>query len=448
MKKEWPVFKRFEIQNIYNKFSDKDKKEIEDFLQQRRARGLTSENRVQDVKRYISQCIYVMGQDYKNLSLPIIDKQIELDKEAIKALKIRINKLLDDISNKEKECLLQAIIEKRNIPLKIFIDFLVVLKSSKLEKSVKNDMKCYFRAFLKTIFSDWSTRFSEFEDVVLDNEINEKKINHANIYADADIDKLVKCEPKTYWRAFTLVQAEGALRTKETRFLPWEKIKFNVDGDISEIEVYATKTRKARTVYVQKATYFLKKLKEEQENIGDKGVYIFHAKKDKNKPINKGTVNEWFKKLSQKALGKPGWPYLLRHSTADRLYGLARENKISRDVAKDFMGHSKDMSYRYDHTNPDRVKKMLKDQIFHLENLPPEKKAELQALVEKQQKEIEKQHQDIDDIMKNQENFLKFVTKTRKQGELENIQLANSLHISREQLIQIAEIVEKIREKK
>ena len=35
--------------------------------------------------------------------------------------------------------------------------------------------------------------------------------------------------------------------------------------------------------------------------------------------------------------------YLLRHSRGTELYQLSREGKISRDTAKDFMGHSKSL---------------------------------------------------------------------------------------------------------
>ena len=57
------------------------------------------------------------------------------------------------------------------------------------------------------------------------------------------------------------------------------------------------------------------------------------------------------------------------------------------------MGHSKDMSETYTHLDDEDVKKMLKEQVYKLEELPPEKKAELQK--------------QIDDLKKQNESMLK-----------------------------------------
>ena len=196
-----------------------------------------------------------------------------------------------------------------------------------------------------------------------------------------DIEKLVRHETRMFFKAWILTQFEAGLRTGEVGLIKWDDIKFNVDEDISELSIYATKTKKARTVFVKEATFYLKKLKEGQENTKTKGVYVFHSKNDINKPVNSYTLSLWFRGLTQKALGRKGWLYLLRHSKASELYGLSRENKISRDTAQSFMGHNRDMSYVYDHTNSEAIKKMLKDQIFHIEDLPPEKKDEYEKKI-------------------------------------------------------------------
>jgi integrase len=170
--------------------------------------------------------------------------------------------------------------------------------------------------------------------------------------------------------------------------LKWEDMKFNVDGDISEINIYATKTKKARPVFVKEATFYLKKLKEEQENLEKKGVYVFNSRKDINQPVCKTNVSVWFRELTKRTLGRVGWNYLLRHSRATELYKLARENKIARDTATQFMGHSKDMSYIYEHLDKSKIKEMLKNQVYNLEDLPPETKAELEKEVDDLQEQV------------------------------------------------------------
>jgi uncharacterized alpha-E superfamily protein len=109
-------------------------------------------------------------------------------------------------------------------------------------------------------------------------------------------------------------------------------------------------------------------------------------KKNVNHPINKTTVSMWMRELGDKALGKSIWNYLLRHSRATELYRLAKQGKISKDTAIEFMGHSEDMSNIYTHLDSKEIKEMLKNQVYKLEDLPEEKKHELEIRIEGQEK--------------------------------------------------------------
>ena len=189
------------------------------------------------------------------------------------------------------------------------------------------------------------------------------------------------------WKALFMTQYEGGLRTQEVRFLKWQDISFNVDGDISEIGIYASKTKKSRTIFVKEATFYLKKLQTEQENLKQKGLYVFHAKRDINKPITKSAVAMWFRMITKKAIGRQGWNYLLRHSRATELYRLAKQGKIAKDTATEFMGHSDDMSKVYSHFDKKEIKDMLKNQVYKLEELPEEKKHELEKEISELRKE-------------------------------------------------------------
>jgi len=190
-----------------------------------------------------------------------------------------------------------------------------------------------------------------------------------------------------YWKSFLMVQWEGGLTTGEVRTIEWDNIILNVDEDISEVNIYSTKTKKARTIFVKEATFYLKQLKQEQENEGIKSVYVFPSKSNQNKPIDKTSVSYWFRNLTQKALGKKKWNYLLRHGKATELYELAEQGKISKDTVVRFMGHSKDMSHTYTSLNPEVIKKMLKEQIYKIEDLPEEKKHELEIEIESLKKD-------------------------------------------------------------
>lgn len=331
MLKEYPRLKRGEADILFNKLPKSEQTILTKYLEYRRARGITAEAHLQDVRRYLIQIRHLYGKDFKKLTLD----------------------------------------ELRSI--------LAIISKSDLTNYVKNGVRTDFKNFLKYLFPDWSMRFSNLDDVKLGkNARNEEKINAQAIYSEKDIESLIKHETKTLWRAFLLTQYEGGLRTVEARELTWDKIKFNVDGDISEISIYSPKTKRTRTIFVEKSTFYLKKLREEQDNNGDKGVYVFHARNNNDIPIDKHQVSMWFRRLTKKALGRVGWNYLLRHSRATQLYKLADENKISKETAIKFMGHSKDMSYNYTHLDAKDVKEMLKSQVYKTEELAPEKRHELE----------------------------------------------------------------------
>ena len=341
MLSQYPKFKRNDIENHYKKLPKAEQTIIKEYLDYRRARGVTTEQKIEDIRRYITQIRVILDKNFNKIDL--------------KDLRI----------------------------------LLAIINQSWLSDGTKNNLKIDVKNFMKYLFKDWSIRFNGLEDIKKNYTTNEKKINAKNMFSKKDIESCMKHETKMYWKAFLITQYEGALRTKEVRFLKWNDIKFNVDDDISEISIYATKTKKARTIFVKEATFYLQKLKEEQENIQNKSIYCFPSKKNINEPIDKWGVSMWFRNLTKKALGEMRWNYLLRHSRATELYRLAEQGKISKDTAIRFMGHSEDMTKTYTHLDSQEVKEMLKEQIYKLEDLPPEKKAELEKKIEEQQKTID-----------------------------------------------------------
>lgn len=360
MLKEYPKFEKGEIEEVYNKISKAEKKLISDYLDYRRARGITSEDKVKDVRRYMLHLRHILGKEFKQIDLA----------------------------------------DLRNL--------LGIINSSYLSGYVKNTIKTDLKNFLKYQFPDWSSSFANLEDIrLISNARNEKKLNSQALLQKEDIEKVMRHEPSMFLKAFFMTQYEGGLRTQEVRFLKWDDIKFDVDGDISEVSIYSTKTKKARTIFVKDATFYLKKLKEEQENLKEKGIYVFHSRSDINKPVIKTTISMWFRAITKKALGREGWAYLLRHSRATELYRLAKQGKIAKDTAIEFMGHSDDMSKVYQHFDSKEIKEMLKSQVYKTEDLPPEKRHELEEAVEKLKGENEKLksgfEKDLNDLKKEQD---------------------------------------------
>jgi integrase len=343
MKTNYPTFKKGQVEGAFLKFPKKEQAEIEEYVQYRQARGVTSDSALSNIRRHIIQLRYIFEKPLVKLNLK--------DLRAYLA---------------------------------------IVTKSNNLKIHTKNDIKIDVKNFIKWKFKDWSIRFSELDDIKLTSDYrNEEKINSKAILTKEDIEKFVKTEPRLFWKAFFVTQLEGGLRTKEARLIKWQDIKFDtkiIDNvSRSSINIFATKTKRARTIFVQNASFFLKKLRDEQEQQGKKGIYVFHSKNDINKPVDKNAISRWMRALS-KNVGKPCWPYLLRHSRATELYKLAEQNKISKDVVLRFMGHSEDMSKTYTHLDEKDVEEML-NQVYEFEDLPPEQKAEFEKRIEVLQKE-------------------------------------------------------------
>lgn len=317
-----------ELEKMEKKLSKSELKILEDYLVYRKARGLNTKGSFSELRRMLIKVRYVLDKSLEELDLTDLRR------------------------------------------------FLSVLNDSGLSANFQNKVKTDLRNFLRFQYKDWSMRFDNFDDVKSKQGFNESKINNSNIYTKEDIEKMVTAETKVFWRAFLMCQFEGGLRTIETRSIKWSDLKF--DGDFAELNIFATKTKRARAVYLKSAVHYLNLLKQEQENEGKKGVYVFCSRANPNKPIQKNSVNKWFSKLSQKALGRKGWNYLLRHSRGTQLYRMAKENKIDKDIAIQFMGHSEDMSKTYTHIDATHIKEMLKNQVYNIDKLPKERKHKIE----------------------------------------------------------------------
>jgi integrase len=329
-----------EKENIYNKLPKSEQGDIKDYLEYRKARGLNAQNKLEDTRTNIIH--------------------------------------LRDVAQKPLHKLdIKEIIELSNI-----------VKSSNYCQCAQNEIIVNLKRYVKWKNPKIDTEKLREDIKLIKDPVSKRIIRPSDLLSKEEVEKLIKHEPKMFWKAFLITQYEAGLRTKETRYLKWKDIDFNSDGDLSTINIFSTKTGKTRVVFVKEATFYLKKLKEEQENLDNKGVYIFHNKYDKNVPVNRGQISHWMSRLSKRVLGRVCWNYLLRHSRGNELYQLTKQGKISKDIAIAFMGHSENMSKVYTHDKSKEIKQMLKDQIYNLEDLPPEKKIEFAEKIDNLGKDI------------------------------------------------------------
>lgn len=324
--KEYPTFKRGEVQQYFDKLPKTEQQIINDYVKYVSITS-NSKNRLANVKRSLSQFSMLTGK--------------ELSKITLKDLR----------------------------------DYLGLLNSSNKTQSTRNEFKHTIKRFLRNHFKDWSKRFNNLEDIKLNMGMNEEKINADTILQKEDIDKIMKAEKKLFWKAFFITLYESGLRPIELRTLTWNRIKFDIEDDLSEINIYATKTSKARSVYVKEATFFLKRLKEESDS-----DLVFPSIRDKTKPMGKEYPAMWLKRISLRVLGRQVYPYILRHSRATELYTNA---DIPDKTAQKFLGHSKSMGDVYTHLSNKDVKEAMSKTIYkQREIITPEKRAELQKQID------------------------------------------------------------------
>lgn len=343
MLKQYPKFKRNQIEKIFDKLPKTSRDEINKYIAYRESTGLQDSS---DVKRYIIQIRYILECDFKEFNT------------------------------------LEDVVKLSNL-----------IKSSYLSNTVKSNLKINLKNLFQYIYPDWTSRFMGLKcfnnKKLLGDALKEETFTAEELPTEEDDKKILQTEKTNYWKTFFLVHSQSGNRTIETRTIENSKIKFSDDG--CEIEILMTKNGKKKfNILNKQAADYIKKLQEEQKNTGTFGKYLFNSAINSNEPITKNPVNEWFRNISKKATGRILTPYMWRHRKAGYLYGLATENKISLDAAAKLMGHGKDMASSYVHRPDNQTIEMLKSQLKNIDTeISPERKHELEEKIENQDKEIE-----------------------------------------------------------
>jgi len=321
MRTDYPKFERGELEKIFSKLNSKEKQTIKEFISYC---GISAGKRkTDDVRRSLIQFRYIIGKDFDKITL-------------------------DDLRG-----------------------FLSILNKSDREKYTQNGIKVYIKRFLRWKFKDWVVRFDELKDIKLVKAFNEKKINENTLLKKEQIESIMNKEKDITKKTFFITLYESGLRPIELRNLKWKDITFNINKKgLSKLSIYATKTAKSRSVFIQEATYWLEKLREEKQS-----DYVFYSRENKNTCISKSLATLWIQQMGKK-IGIKIFPYLLRHTRATELYKTAPAK-----IVQKFLGHSREMSDLYSHLSSEDVEKMVSETIYDVEHLTPEKKADYEARI-------------------------------------------------------------------
>lgn len=343
MKDKYPDYVKYELEKLYSSLPKTEIKDLEDYLVYCRINA--QERKVSDMRRSILQFRDILQK-------PISETDLE------------------DLRT-----------------------FLAMLNKSNRKQYTRNGIKVHVRKYLKWKFKNWSERFDNFDDIELVKAFNEEKINENTVLKHEDIQEIIDKEPNLTKKTLFMTLYESGARPNEVLTLTWDKVKLNSDGEISELNLFASKTKKARTVYIKDATFYLSKLK----NIGNRKGYIFHSPYDNNIPLLKATALRWIQDMG-KRVNKHIFPYLLRHSRATELY-----TNMPSKVAQKFMGHGSDMSNIYEHMNSKDLKESMLKTVYKKEELSHQDENRIDNEIKKLQEEIKsfkEMHNKLKDILK------------------------------------------------
>jgi integrase len=280
--------------------------------------------------------------------------------------------------------------------------FLKELKLYNFADLTKNKIKAYIQQFIKWMYKDWSAKFNNLEDIHFNSNAQRKnEITSEDVLTKEEIEKLMVGEKSLFYQTFFIVQYEAGLRTIEARKLKWSDVLFEEDEEFCSIQVSSKKNRnrteQIREIPLKLATPYLRKLKEQQKSKGIVSKWVFPSPQDPSNFISK-QVNNIFKEITTKVLGKSKYNYLLRHSRGTELQRLVKQNQMSKDNATEFLGHSEKMFDKvYSHMSKDDKKKIMKKQLYDFKEITPEKKHDLELEIEKLKKrqEISEKRQEL-----------------------------------------------------
>lgn len=268
-------------------------------------------------------------------------------------------------------------------PLKDFDDKVLLNYISEISPTYSIEMmnkikSSIIKNFLKWHYPDWSSRFRNI-DSVLRTEKGAPKYKPEDMLSEEDFKKLMAKESDRFWKAYFMTLFYGCCRPSEVCNLKWKDVEFEAGDEGAYISIYSAKNKKNFLKYIPRdVAFYLKELKELNSE------WVFWNEKTKSPITRRGALYQ-IKTLSKKALGKPIDLYTLRHSIATINYN--KDDIKDTDVATQ-MGHTTSMKNKYVHNNKEKLKEKARKIYISTDELPPEKKHELEKKIQEQDKKI------------------------------------------------------------
>lgn len=268
--------------------------------------------------------------------------------------------------------------------LKELREFLAVLKLSPKSPSTKNDIKKVLKRFLIEEYSDYHKRFNRFKDISYQDDRNHDKLNQDTILNKEQIEKIIRMAESLKWKAMIMIMFETGGRTEEILNLKWKDLNLNK----GKVKLKSNKTGKTRVNIIQESIIHLKRYKQEfiYPNLSAED-YVFPSPNDRTQHISNQALLYYYKDIGKRAINKHVFPYLLRHS---RLTPLIQE--LSPKAYEKFSGHSLETGMRYyGHLSSEKLDQEILEKIYHIEDMPKERKHQLEKELALMKKALQEQ---------------------------------------------------------
>ena len=330
----------------------------------------------------------------------------DMDEEDIKPIKVFVKKCASTACprsvKKVERCMYQIydVIEHslQNLDLEILTDFAIVLKNSEnIRIETKNDIRGIFKRFLRFQYEEVDKDFDKLSCLKKENRDIEQRVNENTLLTTEEIKLLIETADKIRYKTLIILLFESGARTEEIRKSKWGSINF----EKNTLSLFSSKTSRARTIPINESIFYLEKYKRSLSNISDND-FIFPNPRDRSKAITDSGMSTFISTLGKRAgISRPIFPYLFRHTRLTQIY-----TTLPDPLAKQFSGHSptSTVGARYTHFNNDVMVKAVEKQIYKTEEMPEEKKHELEIRMENMQKDFEEK-------MKNMMEFNKMLNK-------------------------------------
>ena len=306
------------------------------------------------------------------------------------------SRAINDISFHVKKFINSTKKPLKDFDEKIIISYLSKIEPKYTQSSLNSIKSSYLKNFIKWCWEDWSSRFRNL-DRICSTKKAITKYKAEDMLSEEDFKKLVKEEESFFWKAFFMTLFYGGCRVNEVCKLTKDKVEFTDDGAF--ITIFSKKNKQQFIKFVpEDTTFYIKKILNKDSN------FVFTNPKTKKPITTKGAY--WrIRTLSEKVLGRRIDNLTLRHSIATIIYN---KDDIKDDDIASQMGHSKSMKATYVKNNLDKLKEKARRIYINPEELPPEKKHELEKRIKELEKQLRTSFKIIQDVNKKMREDIEF----------------------------------------